>query len=70
MKTATKIWLASKYASKGWDYETLLYGDDLYHLDREPEKEGIADEIWQYVNEYKSIGSIAFGEKYNQYKLY
>jgi hypothetical protein len=58
------IWIASKYAEKGYNYEQLKYGDDLYG------KEHLADEVWEYVEEYKQIGSIAFREKYKQYKLY
>ncbi len=58
------IWLASKCAEKGWDYETLKYGDDLYG------KETMADEVWEYVAEYRMIGSIAFTDKYKEFKLY
>jgi hypothetical protein len=70
METKDKIWIASKYAEKGYDYSDLRYGDDLYHLDGKPEKEDIMDDIWNYVEEYKSIGSIAFREKYKDFKLY
>ncbi len=64
MEKEEMIWIASKYAEKGYDYEDLCYGDDLYG------KEDLADEIWEYVIEYKEIGSIAFREKYKEYKLY
>lgn len=70
MTTEDKIHIASKYAEKGYDYEDLKYGDDLYYLDGNPEKETIVDEIWNYVNEYKESGSTAFREKYKEYKLY
>jgi hypothetical protein len=64
MEEKDRIWIASKYGSKGYDYEALYYGDDLYG------KEDLADEIWKYVTEYKEIGSVAFREKYKEYKLY
>lgn len=64
METSEKIWIASKYATKGYGYEDLRYGDDLYG------KEDLADEVWEYVTEYRQIGSIAFKEKYKAYKLY
>lgn len=64
METSEKIWIASKYAAKGYSYEDLRYGDDLYG------KEDLADEVYEYVIEYKEIGSIAFKEKYKAYKLY
>jgi hypothetical protein len=53
------IWLASKCFEKGWDFETLKYGDDLYG------REGHADNVWKYVVEMKDIGRKAFGEKYD-----
>ena len=58
------IYIASKYAEKGYDYETMMYGDDLYG------KEHLADEVWEFVEEYKEIGSMAFKEKYSEYKTY
>ena len=58
------IWIASKYADKGYNYEQLKYGDDLNG------RESFADEVWEYVNEYKEIGSIAFREKYKEFKLF
>ncbi len=70
MEKEEKIWIASKYAARGYGYDTLKYGDDLYHLDGNPEKEEIIDEILGYITEYKEIGSIAFKEKYKEYKLY
>jgi len=64
MEKSEMLFIASKYAEKGYDYENLYYGDDLYG------KEHLADEIWEYVIEYKEIGSIAFREKYKEFKLY
>lgn len=69
MKTEDKIWLATKAAEKGWDYSTLRYSDDLYHVGSD-EKEQLIDDIWEYVDEYKDGGSRAFREKYKQYKMY
>lgn len=70
MEKADKIWIASKYAEKGYTYDNLKYGDDLHHLDGDPEKEAIQDEIWDYVTEYKESGSTAFRDKYKEFKLY
>ena len=64
MEKEQMVWIASKYAEKGYEYEDLCYGDDLYG------QEHLADEVWEYVIEYKEIGSIAFREKYKEYKLY
>lgn len=64
MEKEEMIFIASKYAEKGYGFEQLKYGDDLYG------KEHLADEVWEYVVEYKSIGSIAFREKYKEFKLY
>jgi hypothetical protein len=58
------IYLASKFADKGWDYETCMYCDDLYGQEDEIE------EIWEYVIECKDIGRTAFYIKYSEYKLY
>ena len=69
MTKERKIWIASKFAEKGYDYRDLLDSDYLYELKGE-EKEIVADEIWEYVEEYKDYGSIAFEEKYKDYKLY
>jgi len=70
MEFQEKVYLASKYAEKGYDYESLIYGDDLYHLADTFEKEVIADEIWDLVCEYKEEGSKQFRETYKDYKLY
>lgn len=67
MTLERKIWLASKVANKGWEYETLFYGDDLYS---EEDKIKVAEEIWEFVDEYEDIGSTAFYEKYKEFDLY
>lgn len=64
MTKAEIIYLASKCFDKGWDYEKLMYGDDLYG------KENLADDVWEYVCELKDIGRTAFYIKYSEYKLY
>ena len=58
------LWIASKAADKGWDFEKLKYGDDLYG------KEELAEDIWEYVEEYKEIGSVQFNKKYKEFKLF
>jgi len=70
MEFKDKVYLASKYAEKGYDYETLKYGDDLYYLDGSPEKGKVISEIWELVCEYKEEGSKQFRETYKDYKLY
>ncbi len=67
MELKDKIWIASKYAEKGYDYETLRYGDDLYGQENISE---LTDEIWEYIDEYREFGRRAFYEKYKEYKLY
>ena len=64
MDKSEMIWIASKYAEKNYNYDDLYYGDDLNG------KEHFVDEIWEYVEEYRQIGSTAFREKYKKYKLY
>lgn len=70
MEFKDKVFIASKYAEKGYSYEDLSYGDDLYHLDGDDSKEEVLDDIWDLVTEYKEEGSKAFREKYRDYKLY
>ncbi len=64
MKKEDLIWLASKAAEKRWSYEELKYGDDLYG------HESDVDAVWEYVDEYDQLGSIAFRNKYSDFKLY
>jgi hypothetical protein len=54
------ILLAIKFAEKGYDYDQIKYGDDLYG------KKEFAEEIMDYVAEYKEIGSIAFRYAYQR----
>jgi len=69
MELKEKLFLASKTFDKGWDYETLKYGDDLYKYSGQ-EKEVLLDEIWEFVDEISSYGTLAFKEKYKDYNLY
>jgi len=64
MEKAELIYLASKYAAKGYDYEKMYYCDDFYGDEEQ------AEACWDYVVEYNEIGSKAFYEKYKEYKLY
>jgi len=64
MELKDKIYIASKYAEKGYGYEDLYYGDDMNG------QEELTEEVWDYVVEYKELGSIGFKEKYNEYQLY
>lgn len=70
MEFKDKVYIASKYAGKGLSFEDLNYGDDLYHLDGNPDKDIIIDDIWDLVVEYKEYGSNNFYETYKNYKLY
>lgn len=69
MEESEKIYLATKCAEKNYTYETLLYGDDLYSYDSEVRSE-IAEEVWEYVEEYKDIGRVAFRAKYKEGRFY
>jgi hypothetical protein len=64
MKLSEIIYLATKAFDKGWDFETLKYGDDLYG------KEKYASEVWEYVEELQEKGIEAFYKKYKKVKLY
>ena len=50
--------LAKIAVSKNWDFEQLKYSDYLYG------KESLADEIFDLVEECRSIGTVAFDKKY------
>ena len=67
MSEEQKVYLASKYAANGYDIENLRYGDDLYN---EENSNALANEIWEYVEEYFDYGRISFYEKYKEFKLY
>jgi len=64
MKKEDQIWLATLAIHKGYDFETLKYSDYLYH------DEDKADDVWEYVEEHRKIGSAAFEEKYKDIKLF
>lgn len=54
------IRIAHRAIDKGWDFEQLKYGDDLYG------REYCADDIWDFVEECKKIGTDAFDKKYSK----
>lgn len=58
MNQQEMIRIARRAVDKGWDFETLKYGDDMYG------KESLADDVWEYVEECKRIGTDAFDAKY------
>ena len=58
MNEDEKIKLARKAFDKGWDFETLKYSDDLYG------REDKAEDVWEFVELCKSIGTIAFDARY------
>ena len=64
MRKSELVYLASKAFDKGWDFETLKYGDDLYG------KEQYADDVWEFVVELQEIGRTEFYIKYCEYNLY
>jgi len=69
MTEAEKIYLASKAFDKGWDYETLSYGDDLYRYDGE-EKAEILNDVWDYVIQIQDEGKTAFKKIHEGTRLY
>jgi len=58
------IWAASVAIGKRLDFTTLYYSDYMYGNES---KTGI---VWAYVEECEQIGTIAFKEKYAQFKMY
>ena len=52
------LWVATVAIRKNMDYETLYYSDYMYD---NPEQ---TDDVWELVEECKSIGTQAFNEKY------
>lgn len=64
MEKQEMVWIASKYVSKGYGYEEMKYGDDMYG------REKFADEVGEYMTEMQELGSTAFYEKYKDFKLY
>ena len=63
------IYTATRVFNKGLDYETLKYSDDMYEYKGE-ELEDLCDKIFEYVEEIESYGTIAFKEKYKEFKMY
>lgn len=64
MTKEEQISAASYALMKGYDFETLLYCDVMYG------KSEFIDDVWDYVIEAEEIGSIAFKEKYKEFKMY
>jgi len=64
MEKKEMIYIASKAADKGTGFEDLGYGDDMYG------REKYTEDVWEYVEEYKEMGSTAFREKYKEYDMY
>lgn len=54
------IRIARKASQKGWNFEQMKYGGDLYG------HENYADDVWDYVVECKEIGTVAFDLKYSR----
>lgn len=64
MDKSEMIWIASVALGKNMDYETLKYSDYMYG------KEGLTDEVWEYVEAAQENGMKWFREKYKDFKLY
>jgi hypothetical protein len=58
MTKSEMIRIARIAIDKGLDYETLKYSDYLYN------EEDSVDEVYEYVDECKRIGTTAFNAKY------
>jgi len=69
MTQKEKLFIASKYVSKGYSQDDMRYGDDCYELTG-AEGRAIKDEIAEYMSEMQEIGRTAFYEKYKAFKLY
>ena len=54
------IKLAKLAWEKGYGFEQFKYSDYMYG------QESFADEVWDFVDEIKSIGIIEFDSKYNK----
>lgn len=65
MEKSEMLWIASKYKQKGYSFEQMLYGDDMYEATEEEK-----DIVGEYMTEYEDIGRVAFYEKYKEFKLY
>lgn len=64
MEKSEMVWIASIAVEKNLNYEDLKYSDYMYG------NEGLIEDVWEYVSEYKGIGRIVFYEKYKEFKLY
>lgn len=58
MDKAEMIRIAKRAIAKNMDFETLRYSDYMYG------KESLTDDVWEYVEECREIGTKAFNEKY------
>jgi hypothetical protein len=57
------IYKATYAMAKDQDYEKFMYSDEMYGHEDE------IDEVWEYVEECEEIGTIAFKEKYKEFKM-
>lgn len=64
MKKEEMIYLASKYGTLGYNLETLLYSEETEG------KEEYCIYIWDYIEEFRSLGKEEFKKKYKNYKTY
>lgn len=64
MEKDEMIWIATVAIGKNMDYEKLKYSDYMY------DKENESSNVWEYVEECNRIGTLAFKEKYKNFKLY
>ena len=64
MEKAELVYLATIADGKNYDYETMMYSDYMYG------KEKYIEEVWEFVEELQTYGSLAFREKYKDYKMY
>ncbi len=64
MEKSEAIWLATVAIGKGYDSETMAYSDYLYGREED------IDIVWPFMEECSAIGTIAFKEKYKEFKLY
>ena len=69
MKTEDELWIASLAIGKNYKTQDIYDSDYLYSLDAIEKDEAFAN-ICIYIKECKSIGTIAFKEKYKKFKLY
>ena len=60
MNKKEKIRIALYAIRKNMSCDNLYYCDDMYGHEDETES------VWEYVEEYMKIGSLAFNEKYKE----